>query len=166
MRCTLRFALAGLLAFALAATCDRIFYARLQEGTPASQPGFDLGNQPDFSGEAQVSYVTVTGTAWDSTGRADTTMPWHVFWEMRADSGRKWLPLASVRYGETPFHAHTVTGPDSLKPGFVYACDVHCYGLCPAVYFEIVQGRSGEHAIRELTAEQFLHRVKRAAGNK
>jgi hypothetical protein len=162
MKWALQFALAGLLAFTLAATCDRIFYARLQEGSPAAQPGFDIGSHPDFSGRAQVTSVTVTGTAWDSTGRADTTKPWHVFWEMRTDSGRKWLPLASVRYGETPFYGHTVAGPDSLKPGFVYSCDIRCYGLSPTVYFEIVQDRVGRRGIRQLTTEQFLHRAKRA----
>lgn len=166
MRCALWFALAGLLAFAMAATCDRVFYARLQEDTSAAQPGFDLGSQPDFSGAAQVTYVTVTGTAWDSTGRADTTVPWHVFWEIHADSGRKWLPLASLRYGATPFYSHTVAGPDSLKPGFIYACDIRCYGLCPTVYFEITQDRSGRRAINELTTEQFLHRVKRLTDKK
>jgi hypothetical protein len=161
MKCALQFALAGLLAFSLAATCDRIFYARLQESSSAAQPGFDLGSHPDFSGRAQVVSVRVTGTDWDSTGRADTTRPWHVFWEMHADSGHKWLSLASVRYGEMPFYGRTVAGPDSLKPGFVYSCDIHCYGLSPTVYFEIVQDRKGRRGIRQLTTDQFLHRVKR-----
>jgi hypothetical protein len=158
---TLR-ALAPLLfALLIAGTCDRLLYARLQEDTSPDQPAFDIGSAPDYSGRAPAYAVIVTGIAWDSTGRADTVKLWHVFWEMHVDSGRKWIPLASVRYGSAPFYCHTTVGPDSLRAGFVYACDFRCYGLSPTVYFEIVSDKTGRRHIRQMTSEQFLHRVKR-----
>lgn len=150
-----------LLALLIAGTCDRILYARLHDDSTARQPVFVIGSNPDYSGRVQVYAASVTGTEWDSTGRADTTRTWRTFWEMRVDSGRKWISLNELRYGAAPFYCHSVIGPDSLRAGYVYACNIRCYGLSPTVYFEIAIDRAGRPVIRALTSEQFLHRVKR-----
>ena len=119
------------LGLLIAGTCDRILYARLHDNSTAAQPVFAIGSNPDYSGRVLVYAAAVTGTAWDSSGRADTTRSWRTFWEMRVDSGRKWVPLNELRYGAAPFYCHTVFGPDSLRTGHVYACDIRCYGLSP-----------------------------------
>lgn len=149
------------MAFLIAGTCDRILYVRLQDNSTAIQPVFAIGSYPDYTGRALVYAASVTGTAWDSTGRADTTRSWKGFWEMRVDSGRKWVPLNELSYGAAPFYCHSTIGPDSLRSGYVYACNIRCYGLSPTVYFEIVADRAGRATIHALTDEQFRHRVKR-----
>jgi hypothetical protein len=149
------------LALLIAGTCDRVLYARLHDDSTARQPVFVIGSNPDCSGRVPVYAASVTGVAWDSTGRADTIRSWRTFWEVRVDSGRKWVPLSELRYGAVPFYTHSIAGPDSLLSGYVYACNIRCYGLSPTVYFEIVPDRAGRPVIRPLTSEQFLHRVKR-----
>ena len=145
----------------LAGTCDQVHYARLQDDSSADAPVFVIGSNPDYSGRTMVYAVSFTGTAWDSLGRADTTRSWHTFWEIHVDSAHKWFPLANLRYGALPFYFRTVTGPDSLRAGWVYTCAVRCYGLSPTVYFEVVRDRSGRRLVRELSREQLLSRVKR-----
>ena len=150
------------LALLIAGTCDRILYARLQDNSTVGQPVFAVGSNPDYSGRVLVYAASVTGTAWDSSGRADTARSWRTFWEMHVDSGRKWVPLNELRYGAAPFYCHSIAGPDTLRRGYVYACAIRCYGLSPTVYFEIVTDRAGRLAIRTLTDEQFRSRVRRS----
>lgn len=161
MKHVLRIVPAIALLALLAGTCDRVHYARLQDDSPADAPVFVIGANPDYSGRTMVYAVSLTGTAWDSLGRADTTRSWHTFWEIHVDSGHKWVPLTSLRYGALPFYFRAATGPDSLQAGWVYACAVRCYGLSPTVYFEIVRDRGGRRQVRELSREQLLSRVKR-----
>ena len=156
-----RLLLPAFLVLLIAGTCDRILYARLQDGSSAAQPAFAIGSNPDYSGRVLFYAASVTGTRWDSSGRADTARSWQTFWEVRADSGRKWVPLNELRYGAVPFYCHSVFGPDSLRSGYVYACNIRCYGLSPTVYFEIITDRAGRPIIRALTDEQFRHRARR-----
>jgi len=132
------------------AGCDRIFYAGLSQSSTPEQPVFAYGSKENLSGEAWVTRIAVSGRP-----RADTSGCWQDFWCIEAESGRRYVAVDEVRYGEAPGHFTVVTSPESLPAGYIYSCATGFHGLGNTVYFEITADSSGRKSIRALTEEEF-----------
>jgi hypothetical protein len=140
----------GLALLLLCLGCDRVFYAQLKEDSTPEQPVFQTGSNPDFSGQALVYRVTVTGRPRRLTS-PDTAGSWRTFWEVVTDSAVKHIGLRELHYGMAPVGMHALVGPVALSPGYVYGCHFACSGLSPAVYFEVTATRK----LRPLHPEQW-----------
>jgi hypothetical protein len=147
--------LLALLVAAGSVGCDKLFFAELKENSRPEQPVFRIGSNPDFSGVGLVYEISIQGRPKELPPGADTARSWHLFWDVRVDSGHRAAPVSEVTYGAPPVWLHDSRSAESLPAGFIYEVDFHCLGLSPLVYFEIYADAAGKRRIRELTQDQW-----------
>ena len=142
---------AGVLLFT---GCDRLFWVGVSPDSTPDHPAFLLGNQDDYSGTAWIYSASVSRRP-RKLAPGDSLNYWHTCWEIRMDSGFRYLKVHQIEYGVVPEDFHVVSGPETLPAGQLYVFTPTFHGLGRSAHFELYLDSTGSKVIRALSEDQF-----------